>query len=71
MFDLPIYFSICLSREFIAKISGYLSFDWSHMLFRIRYGMKVTIRVEPIANDHIEPYTPSPINMNSTLHEEK
>lgn len=33
--------------------------------------MKVTIRAEPISNDHIEPYTTSPINMNYTLLEEK
>lgn len=69
--DLPTYFAICLSREFTAKIGGCLSFDYSHMLFRTRYGTKVTIRVELAATDHIEPYTPSPINMNCTLNEEK
>ena len=36
--DLPPFFSICLSRDFTAKIGGYLSADWSHMLFRTRYG---------------------------------
>lgn len=69
--DLLAYISICLYREITPKIGDYLSSDWSHMLFRIRYDTKVTIRVEPIANDHIEPYTPSLINMNYTLHEEK
>ena len=56
--DLPPYFSICLSREFIAKIGGYLSIDWSHMLFRTRYGTKVTIRSKLLVKNHIEPYTP-------------
>lgn len=69
--DLPAYFAICLTTEFVANIGSYLSFDWSHVLFRTRYGTKVTIRVEHVANDHVEPYTPSPINMNYTLHEEK
>lgn len=42
--DLPPYFSMCLSRDFTAKIGGYLSADWSHMLFRTRYGTKFTIK---------------------------
>lgn len=41
------------------------------MLFRTKDGTKFTIKVEPIAKDHIEPYTPSPINMNCTLHNDK
>ena len=44
--DLPALFSICLSREFTTKIGGYLSSDWSHMLFHTRYGTKVTIKSE-------------------------
>ncbi|KAH9311632.1 hypothetical protein KI387_026667, partial [Taxus chinensis] len=60
----PPLFALCLSRDFIAKIGGYLSVDWSHMLFRTRYGTKVTIRSEPIANFHIEPHTSSQINAN-------
>lgn len=36
--ELPAHFAICLSMECIAKIGGYLSFDWSNMLFRTRYG---------------------------------
>ena len=49
--DLLTYFSICLSRDFTAKIGGYLSTDWSHMLFWTGYGTKVTIPSEPIARD--------------------
>lgn len=33
------------------------------MLFRTRYGTKVTIKSERLAKDHIEPYNPSPINV--------
>ena len=47
--DLPPYFAICLSRDFTAKIGGYLSFDWSHMLFRTRYSTKVTIKTKLLA----------------------
>lgn len=32
---------------------------------------QVVIKVEPIVNNHIEPYMPSPIHMNFTLHEEE
>ena len=52
--DLPPYFSICLSRDFTAKIGGYVSADWSHMLCRTRYGTKVTIPSEPIAKECLE-----------------
>lgn len=41
--------------------------DWSHMLFRTRYGTKVTIKSEKLAKDHIEPYNPSPINVVPTV----
>ena len=52
--DLPPYFSICLSQDFTAKIGCYLSIDWSHMLFHTRYGTKVIIPSEPIAQYCIE-----------------
>ena len=39
------------------------------MFFRTRYGTKDSIRVEPLALNHIETYTPSPINMNFFIHE--
>ena len=39
------------------------------MLFRTRYGTKVTIQSEPIAKNHIEPYSPSPINANLMINE--
>ena len=37
------------------------------MSFRKRYGAKVSIRVEPLALHHTEPYTPNLINMNCTI----
>ncbi|KAH9297975.1 hypothetical protein KI387_029657, partial [Taxus chinensis] len=69
--DLPPLFALCLSRDFTAKIGGYLSTDWSHMLFRTRYGTKATIRSEPIANFHIDPYTPSQINANCSAFDQE
>ena len=60
--DFPPYFALYLSREFTAKIGGYLSTDWSHMLFRTRYGTKITIRFELLSKGHIESYTPNVIN---------
>ncbi|KAH9310893.1 hypothetical protein KI387_025928, partial [Taxus chinensis] len=69
--DLPPLFALCLSRDFTARIGGYLSADWSHMLFRTRYGTKATIRSEPIADFHIEPYTPSHINTNCSAFDQE
>ena len=34
------------------------------MLFRTRYGTKVTIKFELLARNHIEPYVPSALNAN-------
>ena len=34
------------------------------MLFRTRYGTKVTIKSELLAENHIEPYAPSVVNAN-------
>jgi hypothetical protein len=65
------HFSICLSREFTTKIGGYISSDWSYMFFRTRYETKASIKVEPLALHHIEPYTSSPINMNCTIYKEE
>ena len=39
------------------------------MFFRIRYGSKASIRVEPLTLNHINTYTPSLVNMNCTIHE--
>ena len=64
------HFSICLSRDFTAQIVGYISFDWSFMFFRTRYGTKASIKAEPLALHHIESYTPNLINMNCTILEE-
>lgn len=65
--ELPLYFAIWLAMDFTTKIGGYLSFDCSHMLFRNIYATKDTIKSEPIAKDHLEPYVPTPINTNCTL----
>ena len=61
------HFSICLSRDFTSQIGGYISFDWSYMSFRTRYGAKASIRAEPLSLHHTEPYTPNLINMNCTI----
>ena len=37
------------------------------MFFRTGYGTKASIRAEPLALHHIEPYTPNLINMNCTI----
>ena len=37
------------------------------MSFRTRYGAKASIREEPLALHHTEPYTPNLINMNCTI----
>lgn len=37
------------------------------MLFMRKSGTKVVIKLEPLAKDHIEPYTPSVINVNCTI----
>lgn len=68
--DLPPYFSLCLSRDFTAKIGCYLSSDWSHILFRTRYGTRVTIRSKSLAKDHIEPYMSSIVNINTFISQE-
>ena len=61
------HFAICLSRDFTVQIGDYISFDWSYMFFSRRYVTKASIRVEPLALHHIEPYTPNLINMNYTI----
>ena len=61
------YFAICLSRDFTIQIGGHIVVDWSYMFFRIRYGTKSFIRVETLDLNHIETYTPSPINMKCTI----
>lgn len=37
------------------------------MILRTRYGTKVTIRVEPICHNHVEPYIARPINGNYAI----
>ena len=61
------HFSIYLLRDFIAQIGGYISSNCSYIFFRTRYGTKASIRVEPLALHHIEPYNPNLINMNCTI----
>ncbi|KAH9328979.1 hypothetical protein KI387_001087, partial [Taxus chinensis] len=36
-----------------------------------RYGAKATIRSKPVANFHIEPHTPSPINANCSAFDQE
>jgi ribonuclease HI len=67
IFEVKPHFSICLSRDFTAQIGGYISFDWSYMFFRTRYGTKASIREEPLSLHRIELYTPSLIKMNYTI----
>lgn len=64
--ELPPHFSICLSMDLTTQIGGYIAFDWSYMFFRTIYGTKDSIKTL----NHMETYTPSPVNMNCTIHEE-
>ena len=41
------------------------------MLFRTRYGTKVTIKSELLAKNHIEPYVPSAVNANLLAFDEE
>ena len=41
------------------------------MLFRTRYGTKVTIKFEFLARNHIEPYIPSSVNANFLAFDEE
>lgn len=69
--DLPPYFSIYLSRDFTAKFGGYLSFDWSHMFFRMSYGTKFNIKLEGLVKDQTHPHVPSVINVNLAIYEQE
>ena len=60
--ELPILLDIFLSRDFTSEIGGYITSNWSYMLCIARYRTKTL--------DHIETYSPSPINMNFTIHDE-
>lgn len=51
--DIPPIFSLCLSRDFTAKIGGYLSLDWSHLILRTQHGAKLKILSEPLHTEHI------------------
>ena len=63
---------LCLhSRDFTSKIDRYLSTDWSHMIFRTRYGTKDTIMSKPITTYNIEPYVPIPINANYIIFDQE
>ena len=67
--ELPPHFSIFISRDFTGQIGGYIASDWSYMFFRTRYRKKASIKTKPLALNHIETYTPRPINMNCTIHD--
>lgn len=47
-----------------------MSSDWSHLFFRTRYDTKVTIKLEPLAKDHIKTYVPSLTNTNLAFDEQ-
>ena len=64
------HFSIYLSRHFTTQIGRYIASYRSYMFFRKRYFTKTSIRVEPLALNHLETYTPSPINMSCRTHKE-
>lgn len=65
--DLPPYFSMS-QQDFTTNLGENLSPNWSHPFFRTRYDTKVTIKLELLANDHIESYIPKPINANLSIH---
>ena len=69
--ELPPHFAIYLSRDFTSQLGGYIASNWSYLFFRTRYGTKASIRSEPLALCHIEPYIPSPVNVNYTAQDEK
>ena len=71
IYEVKPHFYICLSRDFTTQIGGYISSDWSYLFFRTRYGIKASIRVEPLALHHTKPYDPISINMNCTIYEEE
>ena len=68
--EVSLYFSICLSKDFTTQIGGYIASNWSYMFFRTRYQTKSSIRVEHLSLNHMEMYTPSPININCTIFDE-
>lgn len=51
--DIPPVFGLCLSRDFTAKIGGYLSLDWSHLILRTQHGAKLKIFSEPLHTEHV------------------
>lgn len=51
--DIPPVFGLCLSRDFTAKIGGYLSLDWSHLILQTQQGSKLKILSEPLHAEHI------------------
>ncbi len=61
------HFFIHLSRDFTAQIGGYVASIWFYMFFTTRYGTKASLREAPLALNHIENYTPNPINKNYTI----
>lgn len=51
--DIPPIFGLCLSRDFTAKIGGYLSLDWSHLILHTKRGAKLKILSEPLHVEHV------------------
>ena len=59
-----------MSRGFKAQIGRYIASDYSYLFFRTTYGTKISIKAKNLALDHIETYTPSPINVDYIAHKE-
>lgn len=53
IFDIPPIFGLFLSHDFTAKVGGYLSLDWSHLIIRTRHGAKLKILSGPLHSEHI------------------
>lgn len=69
--DLPTHSTICLSRDFTTKMGGYITVDWSFMVFRTGYVTHASIKVEPLFMNHVELYMISLEDMRCNLFDEE
>lgn len=51
--DIPPIFSFYLSQDFTAKVDGYLSLDWSHLILRTEHEANLKILSGPLHKEHI------------------
>lgn len=51
--DIPPIFGLCHSWDFTAKIGGYLSLDWSHLILCTQHDAKIKILSEPLHAEHV------------------